>query len=201
FDVFPLGKDKVAIVVGDVADKGVPSAIFMARTHALLYSEAHRCHEPAEVLQQVNQHLIKMNQSNLFVTVLFAVLNLKTGQLGYARAGHELPIILSPDGDAHLAPWGQGQLLGLMEDPLLDEQALTVPKRGLVLFYTDGIADGRNENGASFGYNRLLDKIKTMNALSAQEVCDRLFETLVDFQGAAAQDDDVTLVAVRSTTV
>jgi phosphoserine phosphatase RsbU/P len=114
FDIFPLGKNKVAIVIGDVADKGVPSAIFMARTHALLYSEAYHSHDPAKVLQQVNQHLIKMNQSNLFVTVIFALLDIKTGQLDYARAGHELPVVLSPDGDAYLTTWGQGQLLGLL---------------------------------------------------------------------------------------
>jgi phosphoserine phosphatase RsbU/P len=198
FDVFPLGKDKVAIVIGDVADKGVPSAIFMARTHALLYSEASHCHDPAEVLQRVNQHLIKMNQSNLFVTVLFALLNLKTGQLEYARAGHELPLFLSPDGDARLVNWNQGQLLGLMEDPIFDEETLAIPPGGLVLFYTDGIADGRNEQGVAFGYHRMIDEIRSMTRVPAQEVCDRLFQKLVEFQGHSAQDDDVTLVAVRS---
>lgn len=199
FDVFPLGEDKMAIVIGDVVDKGVPSAIFMARTHALLYSEIDHCRDPAKALQRVNQHLINMDRSSLYVTVLFALLDLKTGQLEYARAGHELPVILSSEGESRLASWNQGQLLGLMEDPQLDIQYLTLSPGELVLFYTDGISDGRNEKKESFGYARLMAELKTMKDLPAQEVCDRLYEILVEFQGSATQDDDITLVAVRST--
>jgi phosphoserine phosphatase RsbU/P len=199
FDIFPLSEDKVAIVIGDVADKGVPSAIFMARTHALLYSEVNHCHDPALALKRVNQHLIKMNQSNLFVTVLVALLNLETGLIRYARAGHELPVILSTNEQAELAPWGQGQLLGLLDDPQLDEQVLTIAPGGLILFYTDGIPDGRNEKGESFGYPRLLAEVQQMTDMPAQQVCDNLLDRLVEFQGLTAQDDDVTLVAICST--
>jgi CRP-like cAMP-binding protein len=92
YDIIPLSADKVGIIIGDVADKGVPSAIFMAQTHALLYAMATRAASTTRVLQRVNELLIKIGESSLFVTVLYGVLDRRTNLFSYARAGHELPI-------------------------------------------------------------------------------------------------------------
>jgi phosphoserine phosphatase RsbU/P len=197
FDVFPLDDDQVAIIIGDVADKGVPSAIFMARVHALLVAEAGHCWRAADALQKVNRHLIEITQTSLFVTVLFGLLDVKSGRLSYARGGHELPVIVESNGEAYLASKKQGQLLGFLEDPELDEQEVLLSPGRMVVLYTDGIIDARSPGGESFGYERMLETIRSLDGVSAQGVCDGLLERVVAFQDGEPQDDDNTLVVVK----
>jgi serine phosphatase RsbU (regulator of sigma subunit) len=198
YDIVPLSANKVGVIIGDVADKGVPSAIFMAQTHALLYAMAKRDTKPAQVLRIVNELLLKIGESSLFVTVLYGVLDRTTSEFTYARAGHELPIILTADGKADIAPYEQGQLMGILDDLILDEQTIHIPPGGTVVLYTDGVIDARHSNGESFGMQRLLGVIKQPNIGSAQDQCDQLWQTLCDFQTKDAQEDDVTIVAVKS---
>lgn len=198
YDIIPLSSNKVGILIGDVADKGVPSAIFMAQTHALIYAMANRTSSPAKVLQRVNQLLLKIGESSLFVTVLYGVLDKRTNTFSYARAGHELPIIITADGKVKMAPYDQGQLMGILEDPILDEQSLTIPPGGMVLLYTDGVTDARHANGDSFGLERLTGELERLGDGSAQDQCDQLWQIICRFQDRNAQEDDVTIVTVRS---
>jgi serine phosphatase RsbU (regulator of sigma subunit) len=199
YDIISLSPDKVGIIIGDVADKGVPSAIFMSQTHALLYAMATRDAPPDRVLQRVNELLLKIGESSLFVTVLYGVLDKRTNHFTYARAGHELPIIISADGKAETAPYDQGQLMGVLEEPILDEQIVTIPPGGMIFLYTDGVIDARHANGDSFGMERLINEVGNSRAGSAQEECDRLWQSLSTFQSKDAQEDDVTLVVIKST--
>jgi phosphoserine phosphatase RsbU/P len=197
FDLFPLTEDKMGVVIGDVADKGMPSAIFMARTHAFLYAEARPGIRPGEVLRRVNRHLMEANQPGLFVTVLYGVLDGRRGEFTYARAGHELPLIVSSQGEARQATKGEGQLLGIFEEPDLDEQAIEIPRGGMAILYTDGLTDGRDPTGTSFGTYRLLEEAGECAGQPAQTVCDGLLGRLISHQGEALQDDDVTIVCIR----
>lgn len=199
YDILPLSSDKVGIIIGDVADKGVPSAIFMAQTHALLYAMATRDASPAWVLQRVNQLLIKMGESSLFVTVLYGILDRRTNLFSYARAGHELPIVVSTNGKAEIAPYNQGQLMGVLDKPMLDEQTVSIPSGGVIVLYTDGVIDARHSNGDSFGLERLIKELELPRDGSAQDQCDRLWQVLINFQSKDAQEDDVTLVIIQST--
>ena len=198
YDIIPLSSDKVGIIIGDVADKGVPSAIFMAQTHALLYAMATRDASPAWVLQRVNQLLIKMGESSLFVTVLYGILDRRTNLFSYARAGHELPIVVSANGKAEIAPYNQGQLMGVLDNPMLDEQTVSIPSGGVIVLYTDGVIDARHSNGDSFGLERLIKELELPRDGSAQDQCDRLWQVLSNFQSKDAQEDDVTLVIIQS---
>ncbi|MEE9188004.1 MAG: SpoIIE family protein phosphatase [Anaerolineales bacterium] len=198
YDIIPLSSDKVGIIIGDVADKGVPSAIFMAQTHALLYAMATRDASPAWVLQRVNQLLIKMGESSLFVTVLYGILDRRTNLFSYARAGHELPIVVSANGKAEIAPYNQGQLMGVLDNPILDEQTVSIPSGGVIVLYTDGVIDARHSNGVSFGMERLIKELELPRDGSAQDQCDRLWQVLSNFQSKDAQEDDVTLVIIQS---
>ncbi len=96
----------IGAVIGDVTDKGVPSAIFMARTHALIMSEASHGGTPAQILRRVNHHLIQLAQSDLFVTVLFGILDCGSGKFDFARAGHEHPLLLTVNGKMESAASG-----------------------------------------------------------------------------------------------
>jgi sigma-B regulation protein RsbU (phosphoserine phosphatase) len=198
YDVFDLGDNKLGVVIGDVADKGVPSAIFMARAHALIIAEADSAISPGEVLRRVNKHITRLEKSIQFVTALYGVLDTQTGEFSYARAGHEPPLLLHEHGDVHRLPHQPGMALGLWENITLDEYRLFLPKGSLLVLYTDGMTDCRNPKGEQFGLARIKNTMIGLINLSAQEGCDQLFDSLMKYQNGSKQDDDVTLLAIHS---
>lgn len=198
YDVFSLGDERIAVLIGDVADKGVPSAIFMARAHALIVAEADQNISPTEVMYMVNKHITHLEKSTQFVTALYGVLNTETGEFVYARAGHEPPLLLLPDGKVQRLPYRPGMALGLWEDITLDEHRLHLLKDSLLVMFTDGMTDCRNPEGESFGLERIKETMKALKGLSAQEGCDQLLERLLSYQNGSRQDDDVTLVAIHA---
>ena len=198
YDVFELGNNKMGVLIGDVADKGVPSAIFMARAHALIIAEADRATSPGEVLRMVNNHITRLEKSTQFVTALYGILDTMTREFSYARAGHEPPLLLEADGTVQRLPHKPGMALGLWENIALDENSFVMPKGSLLVMYTDGMTDCRNPEGESFGLERIKSTVATFKAFNAQPACDQLLETLMDYQNGSKQDDDVTLVAVHA---
>jgi sigma-B regulation protein RsbU (phosphoserine phosphatase) len=198
YDVFLNGTDQIGVVIGDVADKGIPSAIFMARTHALIMAEADTSLLPGAVLALVNHHITRLEKSAQFVTALYGIVNSVTGEFSYARAGHEPPLILSPDGKVERVSHKPGMALGLWETITLDERAVMLEPGSTLVLYTDGMTDCRDPNGVAFGLERIKSTLSGLVGLSAQQVCDKLFDTLMEYQNGAKQDDDVTLVAIHA---
>ena len=112
YEFIELGKGRLAIVIGDVSDKGLPAALFMALTYSLIRAEAARTKPPRQVLANVNRYLLEMNASGMFVTLIYAVLDPASGRLDYARAGHPLPLLLDAGGAPIPVPVQTGQVLG-----------------------------------------------------------------------------------------
>jgi phosphoserine phosphatase RsbU/P len=198
YDVFELGDDKFGVLIGDVADKGVPSAIFMARAHALIIAEADTGMTPGDVLRKANTHITRLEKSTQFVTALYGVLDANTNEFKYARAGHEPPLLLDADGSVRRLPYEPGMALGLWENIALDENSFTMPKGSLLVMYTDGMTDCRDPKGEPFGLDRLKNTLTGLQGYMAQLACDQLFETLMSYQNGSKQDDDVTLLAVHA---
>ena len=198
YDIFRISENKVAVLIGDVADKGVPSAIFMARAHALIAAEADTIEDPGDVMRKVNAHVTHLEKTTQFVTVLYGVLNVDNGEFKYVRAGHEPPLMLMPDGKVDRLPHEAGMAIGLWEEVTLDEKTITLPPGSTLLLYTDGMTDCRDPNGEPFGLERIKTVLGEYAGLPAQDVCDRLLTTLIVYQQDSKQDDDVTLVAVHA---
>lgn len=197
YDIFPLDDDRVGILIGDVADKGIPSALFMARAHALVMAEADTGISAGEVLRLVNGHITRLQKSTQFVTVLYGILDTKTRLFSYARAGHEPPLILRPDGSVERIPHSPGMALGLWEDITLDERTIELLPGDTLILYTDGMTDCRNPKGEPFGLERIKSTLGGLTNLTAQEMCDNLLKALQLYQDGCKQDDDVTLVAAK----
>ena len=198
FDFIPLPDDGLGIVIGDVSDKGVPAAIFMALTYSLLRAEAPRWASPAEVLQCVNHHLQGMNDAGMFVTVLYGVLRGVERRLTYARAGHDLPIRLDRAGNLVQVEHGSGQVLGVLDSPDLDEQSIILGPGDVLLLYTDGATDVTNAQGERLGRARLEELVQAHANDSAQAICDGVWAGLAAYQESSPQFDDVALVAIRA---
>ena len=156
YDAFPVDETHMGVVIGDVADKGVPSALFMALA-CLIMAEADTGITPGEVLQLVNRHITHLDKSAQFVTALYGILDTMTGEFSYARAGHEPPLILIPDGTVERIPHAPGMSLGLWETITLDERMVLLEPGSTLLLYTDGMTDCRDPLGVAFG----LDNIKS----------------------------------------
>lgn len=198
YDFIPLSHDTLAIVIGDVSDKGVPAALFMAQTHALIRSEARQNRSPRETLERVNRYLLEMNASGLFVTVLYGILNRTTGEFQYARAGHELPLVRQPDGSIFTPPHEQGAPLGILDDVPLDEEAILLPPHTYMLLVTDGVTEALNNRREQFGIERAETLLAAEQNGNAQSVCDTILNAISGFRGDAPVHDDITLVAIHA---
>jgi serine phosphatase RsbU (regulator of sigma subunit) len=198
YDVFVLDTNKIGVLIGDVADKGVPSAIFMARAHALIIAEADSSLLPGEVLRRVNKHVTRLEKSTQFVTALYGVLDINTGLFHYARAGHEPPLLLNADGSVKRLPHNPGMALGLWENIALDEYSVQLPRDAMLVMFTDGMTDCRNPKGVPFGLEKIKTTLSGLSVATAQAACDQLFDTLMYYQSGAKQDDDVTLLAIHA---
>jgi hypothetical protein len=160
----------------------------MARAHALIIAEADGASSPVEVLRMVNKHITRLEKSTQFVTALYGVLDTRTGEFSYARAGHEPPLLLHEHSDVHRLPHKPGMALGLWEDIALDDYSLFLPRNSLLVLFTDGMTDCRNPKGEPFGLDRIKKTMASQQAKTAQESCDQLFDALMDYQNGSKQD-------------
>jgi serine phosphatase RsbU (regulator of sigma subunit) len=198
FDIITLDAENFAVVIGDISDKGVPAAIFMALTRSLLRAMASRSVSPRKVLQRVNRLLLEMNEEGMFATVVYGVLNLERKEFAYARAGHEPPLLFTDAGERIVPPISMGQPLGIFSNPTIDEQTLAIPRAGTLLLYTDGAVDAVDDYGNFFGLEKLIQTVKSNLDHSAQDLCDRVLGEVRQHQKETAQADDITLVGIRS---
>ncbi len=198
YDFIPLNDHAVAIVIGDVSDKGVPAAIFMAQTHALIRAEARQNRSPRETLERVNRYLLEMNASGLFVTVLYGILTAESGRFQYVRAGHELPRLRCADGSIEIPPYGPGAPLGIFDFVVLDEGELTLTPGTTMLLITDGVTEALNAQQEQFGTERIERVLAASNTGDAQALCATMLDAVSAFRGDAPVHDDVTLVAVTA---
>jgi phosphoserine phosphatase RsbU/P len=198
YDFIPLDDDRLGIVVADVCGKSLPAALLMALTRSLLRAEASRDTPSSDVLRSVNRHLLDMNDSRTFVTMLYGVLHRRTREFVYVRAGHELPLVIGPDGAVFVPEMGLGQPIGILPEPALDMQTVVIPNGGVLLLYTDGVTEAVDPGGNFFETERLYATARQTAGDTAQVICDRLLEAVAAHRGPAPQADDVTLVAVHA---
>ena len=198
YDFIPFGGSSLGIAVGDVSDKGLAAALFMAMVRSLLRAEAHPDQSPKEVLARVNQHLLDMNDKDMFVTLVYGILNRHSQEFLYARAGHEAPILRDGFGAITHLPWSHGRALGIFDDLALEERRIALPKGSMMLLYSDGISDATNAKGERFGTERLSRILMNAKNKSAHTICNYLLDTVREYQGNSPQNDDMAAVVVQA---
>ncbi len=197
YDMIPLGDGKVGLVMADVSDKGIAAALYMALTRSVVRVEAKRSSSPRKVLLRVNSALREIGQSDMFVTAFYGVYDTARGTLRYARAGHDFPIISRPgDGECRLLKT-KGTMLGIMGKIELQEDEVQLRPGDLVALYSDGITEAQSPAGEFFGLDRLCETLRTSEGLTSQELLDRVFERVAEFQADAEQHDDMTLMVLK----
>jgi serine phosphatase RsbU (regulator of sigma subunit) len=197
YTFFKTGKKQMGIVVGDVSDKGVPAALFMALSYSLIRAEAARTNSPVQALKKVNDHLLQMNSSNMFVTLVYGILDFESGEFHYARAAHPAPFLLDSKGKMVEVAVGTGQPLGLFEEPSLDEHLIRLPPGGVLMLYSDGVNETADLQGKEFGTANISKTISANRTKTAQEICGQLWHAVQGYGEGLPQQDDFTTVVVK----
>ncbi len=199
YDFFLLDEDHLFFSVGDVADKGVPAALFMAVTKTLMKGIAEQDLEPSEILARVNNELCQGNESSMFVTLFCGILNLKNGELRYSNAGHNPPLVLSPDQDPQWLELPPGLVLGGMEDMVFQTRTRMMLPGEKLLAYTDGVTEAMNPAQELYSEQRLVSETRAMAAAGPEDMVNGILQSVHAFAGGAAQSDDITIMALLYT--
>ena len=193
FDYY-IREEKLFFCIGDVCGKGVPAAMVMAVTHAVLRMLSQQEEAPARIVGELNREACRNNETGTFVTLFLGVLDLSTGLLRYCNAGHDRPVLIS--GTLEELPALANVPVGVFEDVKYQEQEAMVPPGTLLFLYTDGVTESKDLDRRQFGRERLLE---TLSACPRQpEALVRAVEAGVRaFVGEAEQSDDLTMLAVH----
>ncbi|TCV91831.1 sigma-B regulation protein RsbU (phosphoserine phosphatase) [Luteibacter rhizovicinus] len=193
---FMLGADHLCVMVGDVSDKGIPAALFMARTITLARTVATHARSPRDILAVLNRELCKDNDTCMFVTLLCGVIETETGMLSLASAGHEQPV-LHAGGTTNLVDVETGPALGLDSAASYPVRVLTLLEGDTVLMYTDGVSEAHNDRQRLYGAQSLLDSVARVEEGSAPEAyVDRVLSDVDTYVEGRAPYDDIALLAL-----
>jgi phosphoserine phosphatase RsbU/P len=203
FDVFPLLDETrprhLGIVMADVSGKGIAAAVMMAFVRAVMRSALDRSGDPVAALELMNHILVDERRTGLFVTILAGVLDLDTGVLEFANAGHEMPILARSDGSKPLWVQGGGPLVGVFGRLGLTLERCEIGRGERIILYTDGITDAQAPDGSRFGDVRLLHTIAQSSIAdgSAADTSGAVIKSVLAFQGSASPADDLALLVFR----
>ena len=197
YDIFKLDGNRLGLVIADVSDKGLPAALYMTVTRTLIRANASGLAKPAQVLQEVNKLLVSDSTDSMFITAVYAILSLDTGELVYANAGHNRPLLYrSRKKDVEQLPKG-GTALGILDDLQLEDHALQIRTGDALVLFTDGVTDAIAPDGSFFGEERLEAVLEENGADTIQNILEALDDALIEFRRGVPASDDITLLALR----
>jgi phosphoserine phosphatase RsbU/P len=196
YDFMALANGCWGIAVADVADKGVPAALFMALSRTILRTVAFNRPRPAEVLQRTNQIIFNDSQSGLFVTIFYAIWDAASETMTYANGGHNPPLLLQRNGRCRTLS-ADGMALGVLEDVEIAEKKVRLQPGDSVIFYTDGVTEALNEDQDEFGIERLTLTATRARKSDAHAIMAAITSAIQDHAGDTPQFDDITLVVLK----
>jgi serine phosphatase RsbU (regulator of sigma subunit) len=196
YDVFDLPENKLGLFIADVADKGVPAALFMALTRTLVRAAVIEADTPADALKRVNDLLIPDTKQGMFVTAVYAVLDMNTHELTYVNAGHNPPLWIKCNGSIEKLT-RTGVALGAAEGVEYRQRVIHLEKDDNILLYTDGLTESFNYDGEFYGDDRLIEAIQTSLCSSAGDLLDVVEKSLLNFVQDMPAADDLTMLVLR----
>ena len=196
YDYFKIDDDHTAIVIGDISGKGIPAAMFMMKTITCFKNFVAPNKTPADILKQVNAALYDNNHLQMFVTCFLAILNEKTGELQFANAGHNPPIIGS-NGKFRYLKCQSGFILGGLEDAFVANEKIVLESGESITVYTDGVTEARNAKGDFYGEERFLNFMNSREFTCVVEIHHALKDDLAKFTDNYEQSDDITMLTMQ----
>jgi sigma-B regulation protein RsbU (phosphoserine phosphatase) len=200
FDIIPLPDGahgpRWGIVIADVADKGIPAALYMALSKTLIHTIATEQIDPARTLEKVNNLLISETNADLFVSAFYSIWEPELGRLIYANAGHNPPLLFTPESAGRLIR-DHGIVLGVEADAEYSSSVIEIKPGQLLVLYTDGVTEAYGGERGFFGLSRLRNLVLGLDDWEANNVVDAIFERVLQFRGQPDLSDDLTVLALR----
>ena len=194
YDFYSLDDNTVLFLAADVSGKGIPAAMFMMTAKTIIRDLAERGLSVDEIFTLANDKLCENNESGMFVTAWMGKIDLSTGALSFANAGHNPPVIVHADGKCEYLKSRTGFVLAGMEGMKYRANEMTLNKGDKILIYTDGVTEATDVNEALYGEDRLLSYIEKNKEMKAEKLLSGLKEDIDRFAGDAPQFDDITML-------
>ena len=203
YDFFKLPHGKIGVVIGDVSGKGIPAAILMALCQTKLRYIAMSGKSPAQTLCLLNSEMVHAMRSDMFITIIYLVIDPKSGEARFARAGHEPPLLARADSDEAAQPLkSSGMALGMVSEELFDEvmedASFKMNSGDVLVLYTDGLTEAANPEGGEFTAKKLAQTISTLCSRNANDLNDEIIKSVEAFMVPGNKyGDDLTLLTVK----
>ena len=197
YDFFLIDDDHLGMVMADVSGKGIPAALFMMIAKTILQSCAMLGKSAAETLDKTNEALTTNNQTGMFVTAWFGILEISSGKLTCANAGHEYPALKKADGSFELYKDRHGFVIGGMEGTRYKEYTIQLEHGDKIFLYTDGVPEATNSDVVMYGTDRMLRALNKDPNVSPKELLDNICYDITDFIRDAEQFDDLTMMCLE----
>ncbi|MDI6402317.1 SpoIIE family protein phosphatase [Balneolaceae bacterium ANBcel3] len=197
YNFFMIDTNHMGFTIGDVSDKGVPAALFMAMTNTLVKANALSGLSPAEVLEKTNYELCQDNEACMFVTLFFGILDIRTGEVRYANAGHNPFILVVEQKNAFYQKMAAGMVLGAFEESAYVNEEMKLEPNQTMFVYTDGVTEAMDKSQNQFGEEKLLQIICEFGYLPTTELIQKTMDEIKAFVKGHEQSDDITLLALR----
>ncbi|MBW2192901.1 MAG: SpoIIE family protein phosphatase [Deltaproteobacteria bacterium] len=197
YDFFFIDDNRLFFVIGDVSDKGVPAALFMARAKAVIRATAKNLDSPNEILDVVNKELNINNDSMMFVTIFCGMLAIDTGAVFYTNAGHNPPLLVRPDKTPEFLDKTGDTALGFEPDLTFKKAEIILQPGDAIFMYTDGVTEAFNEKDEEFSEKRLKTEVTLHSGESIENLVMFVMERVQVFSGDAPQSDDITLLGLK----
>jgi sigma-B regulation protein RsbU (phosphoserine phosphatase) len=196
YDFIPIIDKQIGMVVGDVSGKGIPAALIMASFRAGLIAEIRNNYAIRSIMYKVNNLLFESTEPDIYVTAVYGVLDTKNSIFTFSNAGHNAPIWRRVDGEMEYLTEG-GIALGMFENSKYEERPLGLGPGEIIIFYTDGVTEAKNEKDEEFGTRRLKRVISESHQLGARQIRENIRSAVEDFTGLLRQEDDLTMIVVK----
>ena len=196
YDFFWIDDDHLAFLIADVSGKGVPAALFMVIAKTIIKNHMMNGNSVEKVLELVNHQLCEGNEESFFVTAWLGILNIQTGLVEYANAGHNPPIHLHGDTGTYVAG-DTGLVLAAMDGMTYTKEQLQLEPGDRILLYTDGVTESVTGDMRAYGEERLLDMVKETRGICPQEAVVFIKKDIEEFVGEAEQFDDITMLLLE----
>lgn len=197
YDFFMVDDDHLCVCIADVSGKGVPAALFMMASMIILANNAKMGKTPAQILTDSNSAICANNKEEMFVTVWLGILEISTGKLTAANAGHEYPVLKTPDGKFELLKDKHGFVMGGMDGAKYKEYEVHLEPGSKFFLYTDGVPEATNNEKELFGTQRMLDALNSSSDGCPKDVLNSVRKAVDGFVCDAEQFDDLTMVCVE----
>lgn len=197
YDFFPIDETHLGFVIADVSGKGVPAAIYMAVSRTMIKANAKRGMQPQECMSLVNDLLCEENLNSMFVTVLYGIYDIQTGEITYTNAGHDRPYLLHKDGSVEEVNSDINLALGVMGGLTFKQNSVRLEEGDVLVMFTDGVPEAEDQDHNQFGQKRLKETLLTQQGATSREIVEKITANVKDFVGEATQFDDITQLVIK----